>query len=822
MINTNVFQMPQAQSQQTPLMRQYWSIKSLHPDKILFFRMGDFYEIFHEDALKAAPLLGITLTSRNKNLSDSTPMCGVPHHSVAKPINTLLSLGHRVAICDQLEDPKFAKGIVKRGVTRVLSPGVVYDPDTLDAHTPNFLVAYSTKTISFLDVTTGDAFYYETSDPSQRDHLISLLNPVEIILTEEQKKQGHYKSQNLTYTVHENSSSSGISSTSIPSNDRLLSYVVGMQGKKTLLAIKPFERRVFSQKMKISSLTREHLELFSTYKGEKKGSLFYCINKTKSPLGARKLRNWMTFPLVSKMQILERQQEIQKWKDSTCLTDVRKALSSIGDLERKIGKISVSHCHPGDLFQLAESLSHSLKALSLARNENDISIFKPFILTAQSIKDKTQKTLKSEMPSQVKDGNFIRQGVSQRLDELRGFIENAHTQILAVQDRERKKLNIPTLKIRHNNVFGYYIEVTNTHKNKIPSSYIRKQTLVNAERYITEELQGLEARVLSAKSKSLQIEKDIFNGLRIEILDASCDLLFLSDQVARMDVFTSLAWLALENNYVRPEISDNDICLIGSRHPVVEQQDSFNAINEFVPNNIILKRSECFLITGPNMAGKSTLMRQVALNAIMMQMGCFVPATKAKLPLFDQIQTRIGASDILSEGLSTFMLEMKETAQILNESTNQTLIILDEIGRGTSTFDGMSLAQAILEYLVSHIQATTFFATHYHELTQMANKYPHIINKHMKILEDKDLEQITFLYQLVDGFASKSYGIHVAKLAGIPPSVIKKAQHLLQMHTPSEPSQSRDNLNNNIDSRILPVSAHPINSSKSSQEAIEY
>ena len=824
MPGANTSQMPQARSQQTPLMRQYWTIKSLHPDKLLFFRMGDFYEMFHEDALKAAPLLGITLTSRNKNLDGSTPMCGMPHHSIAKPINTLLSLGHRVAICDQLEDPKFAKGIVKRGVTRVLSPGVVYDPDTLDANTPNFLVAYGPETISFLDITTGDAFYYETSVSSQRDHLFSLLNPVEIILSKEQKDKNHYKNQNLTCTIHETSLSQ-ISPTGISSNDRLLSYVVSMQSQRTLSTIRPFEKRYFSQKMKISSLTREHLELFSTYKGEKKGSLFHCINKTKSPLGARKLRSWMTFPLMSKIQIFERQKEVQKWKDSACLTDVRKALSSIGDLERKIGKTTISHCHPRDIFQLAESLSHGLKALCLADKENNnISIFKPVILTVQSIKEKILKTLKDDMPLQIKDGNFIRKGISQRLDELRGFIENAHTQLLSIQDRERKKLNISNLKVRHNSVFGYYIEVTNTHKNKIPPNYIRKQTLVNAERYITEELQSLEAKLLSAKSKSLEIEKEIFNELRIKILDVSSDLLFLSDQISRIDVFTSLAWLALENNYVQPEISDNDISLIGCRHPVVEQQASFNAINEFVPNNIILKRSECFLITGPNMAGKSTLMRQVALNAIMMQMGSFVPATKAKLPLFDQIQTRIGASDILSEGLSTFMLEMKETAQILNESTNQTLIILDEIGRGTSTFDGMSLAQAILEYLVSRIQATIFFATHYHELTKMADKYPHIINKHMKILEDKDLEQITFLYQLVDGFASKSYGIHVAKLAGIPPSVIERAGHLLKMHTLPEPNNLKpnhltDDFKSSISPHILPIS---MPNSKSSQKVTEY
>ena len=827
MPSADTFQVaPQTQSQQTPLMKQYWNIKSLHPDKLLFFRMGDFYEMFHEDALKAAPLLGITLTSRNKNLSDSIPMCGVPHHSIAKPINKLLSLGHRVAICDQLEDPKFAKGIVKRGVTRVLSPGVVYDADTLDAYTPNFLVAYCAEALSFLDITTGDAFYYETSVVFQRDHLISLLNPVEIVLSKEQKKQNHYKDQNLTCTVHE-TSLSHISSTGISSNDRLLSYIVGMQGKRTLSTIRPFEKRYFLQKMKISSLTREHLELFSTYKGDKKGSFFHCINKTKSPLGARKLRSWVTFPLMSKAQILERQKEVQKWKNSTYLTDLRKALSYIGDLERKIGKTTISYCHPRDIFQLAGSLSHSLKVLSLADNENhNVSIFKPIVLTAQSIKERILKTLKEEIPLQIKDGNFIRQGISQRLDELKSFIENAHTQILEIQDKERKKLNIPNLKVRHNNIFGYYIEVTHTHKNKVPSNYIRKQTLVNAERYITEELQILEARLSSAKSKSLEIEKEIFNELRIKILDVSSDLLFLSDQISRIDAFSSLAWLALENNYVRPEISNNDICLIGSRHPVVEHQASFNTINEFVPNNIILKRSECFLITGPNMAGKSTLMRQVALNAIMMQMGCFVPASKAKLPLFDQIQTRIGASDILSEGLSTFMLEMKETAQILNESTSQTLIILDEIGRGTSTFDGMSLAQAILEYLVSHTRATTFFATHYHELTKMADKYPHIINKHMKILEDKDLEQITFLYQLVDGFASKSYGIHVAKLAGIPSSVIERAKHLLEMHTLPEsnnlkPNCLKDDFKNDINSDMLSIPTSQA-ISKSSQKTIDY
>ena len=828
MPSADTFQMPQTRSQQTPLMKQYWNIKSLHPDKILFFRMGDFYEMFHEDALKAAPLLGITLTSRNKNLEDSTPMCGVPYHSIAKPINTLLSLGHRVAICDQLEDPKFAKGIVKRGVTRVLSPGVVYDPDTLDAYTPHFLAAYCLETISFLDITTGDAFYYDISATSQKDHLICLLNPVEIIFSKEQKEENDYRNQNITCTTHETSLSQ-ISPTGISSNDRLLSYVVSMQGKRTLSTIRPFEKRHFSQKMKISSLAREHLELFSTYKGEKRGSLFHCINKTKSPLGARKLRSWMTFPLMSKAQILERQKEVQKWKDSVCLTDVRKVLASVGDLERKIGKITIAHCHPRDILQLAQSLSHSLKVLSLADNENNnISIFKPIILTAQSIKERILKTLKDDMPLQIKDGNFIRQGISQRLDEIRSFIENAHTQILSIQDRERKKLNILNLKIRHNNVFGYYIEVTNAHKNKIPPNYIRKQTLVNAERYITQELQNLEARLLSANSKSLEIEKEIFNELRIKVLNVSCDLLFLSDQVSRIDVFTSLAWLALENNYVCPEVSDNDICLIASRHPVVEHQAGFNAINEFVPNNITLKRSECFLITGPNMAGKSTLMRQVALNAIMMQMGCFVPATKAKLPLFDQIQTRIGASDILSEGLSTFMLEMKEAAQILNESTSQTLIILDEIGRGTSTFDGMSLAQAILEYLVSHTRATTFFATHYHELTKMADKYSHIMNKHMKILEDKNLEQITFLYQLVDGFASKSYGIHVAKLAGIPSRVIERADHLLKTHTLPKASKFnnlkpslKDDFKDNVNSDMLPISTSKKNS-RSSQKSIEY
>ena len=774
-------------SQQTPLMRQYWSIKSVHPDKILFFRMGDFYEMFHEDAIKAAPLLGITLTARNKNSDDYIPMCGVPYHSIAKPINTLLSLGHRVALCDQLEDPQFAKGLVKRGITQVFSPGIVYDPDTLEQQVPHFLTAYCQQIVSFLDITTGDAFYYETSKPSLREYLISLLKPVEFILTSQQKSEQHPRakeSQNRTYTVYD--AISNDINTGIESNDRLLSYVVSLRGQKALSTIRPFEKRLFEQKMKFSSLAREHLEIFSTYKGEKKGSLFACINKTKSPLGARKLRSWMTFPLTSKEQIMARQDKIQQWQASPHLQAVRKMLGSIGDLERRIGKVSISSCHPRDLLQLSDALFYGLNVFDYLNTQgsNKIKSFETLIATARSISTKIQRTIKRDAPLHIKDGDFIQKGVSSQLDSLIDFMNGINTQLLAIEAEEKKRLDIPSLKVRHNHVFGYYIEVSHTHKNKIPPDYIRKQTLVNAERFVTEHLKNLEAKVLSTKVKKLQIEKEIFNQLRIEVLNVSCDLLFLSDQIALIDVFSSLAWLALECNYVRPEISQNEIVLMACRHPVVEKQTGLQSGRlEFVPNDIILKRSECFLITGPNMAGKSTLMRQVALNAILMQIGSFVPASQARLPIFDQIQTRIGASDMLSEGLSTFMLEMTETSEMLKESTSQTLVILDEVGRGTSTFDGMSLAQAILEHLVSRIQATVLFATHYHELTQMATLHPQIINKHIKILEDKDHKQITFLYQLADGFASKSYGVHVAKMAGLPDIVIERATQLLNMHT---------------------------------------
>lgn len=767
---------------QTPLMRQYWDIKSMHPDKILFFRMGDFYEMFHEDAITAAPILGIALTSRNKSAEDQIPMCGVPHHSLAKPLNTLLSAGYRVALCDQLEDPKQAKGIVKRGVTRIFSPGIVYDPDLLEGHTPHFLVAYCKHTISFLDTTTGDAFYYEVHDDVSktglREHLLNLINPVEMILTQEQKEQNQKRlHQKWSLTVH-NAILPSIPSTGIESNDRLLSYLVSMQGKQALLTLRPFEKRVFSRRMKLSHLTIEHLELFSTYKGSKQGSLFHVINQTKSPLGARKLRSWLTFPLISPNQIRERQEQVERWMKSPHLMAVRNQIASIGDMQRRIGRISTSNCQAHDLLRLADSLSSALKVFSfvdLQNSEQRLSLEK-HLSACQTVEHQIKKTLKS----QAKGVGFIQKGISKELDELLEIISSRQDSLLKMETREKQALGIPNLKIRYNNVFGYYIEVTNTHKDKIPSHYVRKQTLVNAERYLTSELQLLESKILSARSKCVQLEKDIFHRLRISVLEASSSLLVVSDQIAQIDVFSALAWLALESNYVRSDISENEISLISSRHPVVEKQTGLTTTS-FVPNDIVLNRSECFLITGPNMAGKSTLMRQVALSAILMQMGSFVPASRARLPLFDQIQTRIGASDVLAEGLSTFMLEMKETAQMLKNSTNQTLVILDEVGRGTSTFDGMSLAQAILEYLMCHVKTTTFFATHYHELTQVADQYPHITNKYMKILEDGD--QITFLYQLTDGLAKKSYGIHVAKLAGLPEVVIRRAERLLQTHS---------------------------------------
>lgn len=776
----------------TPLMQQYWDVKSAHEDKVVLFRMGDFFEMFHSDAETAAPVLGIALTSRNKSSPEQIPMCGVPHHSIANSINKLLANGFKVAICDQIEDPKLAKGLVKRAVTRILSPGVVYDPDTLDSMKPNYIASIDKTSASFLDTTTGEAFFFQIKDRARILRLLASLQPVEIIATSSDKSALDDWAKSLAsyhpiVTMHE---TLGPAFGDWPeSARRVLGYAIHMQGEKVLETLSPFERRELLDRMELPTTVIRHLEIFETYKGEASGSLFHAINRCKTSAGARLLKSWLQFPLTNPEAIERRFDLVERWSTARQnLKDVRAALAGLGDIQRRLGKLGNPSCNPRDLVALADSLEAGLEVCRVASQEMwDLENCDRARKVARSIRE----TLVDEPPLQTKNGGLIRKGVDGTLDELIELSTNSHDLIMQLEARERELTGIASLKVRFNNVFGYYIEITNTHKDKVPTDrYDRKQTLANAERYLTKELAELETKVLSAQSKRLELELSIFSMLIASSLKEARSLLQLANRWAEIDVITSFAQLAIEQNYSRPRLSgviagdpaattSRAIALRSSRHPVIEQSLSL----PFVANDIYLSESQCLLLTGPNMAGKSTLMRQVAVASILAQAGCFIPAAKESLlPVFDRLFTRIGASDFLSEGLSTFMVEMKETAEMLDLATENSLLILDEVGRGTSTYDGMSLAQAILEHLIESKKCMTLFATHYHELTELAALHPQVVNAHMSIHEEQTAKgpEVRFLHQLVKGPANKSYGIHVGRLAGLPASVTRRAQSILK------------------------------------------
>ncbi len=759
----------------TPLMKQYWGVKTVHPDKIILFRMGDFFEMFHEDALTAAPILGIALTVRNKKSGDQTPMCGVPHHSIAGQINKLLEAGHKVALCDQVEDPKFAKGLVKREITRILSPGMLFDPDTLDSQTPNYLCAFDSESLAFMDSTTGECFYFLLTDEQRKKQLFENLNPVEVVYSDYQKdyfQKIKPETWSGVISLHEDLASP--KSSSIGSCLRLLSYAQMMQGETVLSSLQKFEERDCDLKMHLSSKVLRHLEVFSTYKGEKTGSLFSAIDRTQTAGGGRRLKSWLLFPLTDLKKINQRQEQVSYWtQDIDQLRALRKQLYHVGDLERRLGKLSLPTTHPRDLKSLADSLDSALKLHPYFTRFPSGS---PGLTSMTNLQNEIDRALVEEIPNQYREGAFIQKGYRADLDELIELATDTQKKVRELEEKEKALTGISSLKVRYNNVFGFYIEITNTHKNKVPTDrYQRKQTLANAERYITDELSELEKKVITAKSKRVELELEIFLDLKQKAMGQMSELLTLADEINHLDVVSSLAWLALESNYVRPQmISEGAFEIEGSRHPVIEQFLQ----TPFVANDVHISPQQCLLLTGPNMAGKSTIMRQVALISILAQVGSFVPARKATLPLIDQLFTRIGASDFLTEGLSTFMVEMQETAEMLHQATSRSLVILDEVGRGTSTYDGMSLAQSILEYFLRKLKSYTLFATHYHELTRLEGRYPgQLLNKHMSIHEQKG--EIVFRYHLTDGPALKSYGIQVAQRAGLPPEVIRYAHQIL-------------------------------------------
>jgi DNA mismatch repair protein MutS len=749
----------------TPLMRQYWDIKSAHEDKILLFRMGDFFEMFFDDAKKAAPILGIALTQRNKKSEDETPMCGMPHHSVAGPINKLLKHGLKVAICDQIEDPKTAKGIVKRAVTRVLTPGMVYDPDTLETNISNYLGCLDTSALACVETSTGECFYFEDLQAGDIKRLLGLLPIAELVLAPESEPAPYHGLVSRHAGLDRNSSLMALPLAA----RRLLSYVESLGGVEALQTLTPFEKRSLHHRLDLSPTVLRHLEIFSTYKGEGSGSLFEAIDRTKTSAGARALRQWLLFPLTIVGEITERQNRIESWvQDPGKLKALREVLAQMGDIERRLGKIAQPQCNGRDLLALSASIEAGLSALEIAGLANEYQHLR-------ELGHEISRTLVEEPPLQVRQGHLIQKGFSPELDELIALSTDSQSLLAEMESREKLKTGISSLKIRYNNVFGYYIEVTNTHSEKVPSHYMRKQTLTNAERYTTDELVELEKKVLSAQTKRSELEYEIFEALRRNSLRLAPALANLAASCSETDVVSALAWLAIERRYVRPQFTqDGSLEIKASRHPVVEQ----TVKKQFVANDLMLSPRGCLLLTGPNMAGKSTLMRQVALTSVLAQIGSFVPADSAKLPVFDHVFTRIGASDQLSEGLSTFMVEMTETAEMLKKSTKASLLILDEIGRGTSTFDGMSLAQAILEYLLTYKGAMTFFATHYHELTALEGKYRQLRNAHMTVLEKNG--EIHFLHTLKLGPAQKSYGIQVAKLAGLPAEITERATGLLK------------------------------------------
>lgn len=752
------------QKKLTPLMTQYWEIKDQHPDEILLFRMGDFYELFSEDAVKAAPVTGLTLTARNKKSGDTTPMCGFPHHSLSSPIQKLLEAGFRVAICDQVEDPADAKGLVKRAVTRRLSPGMVFDPDTLDQRTGHYMMAIDEQKISFLDATTAEAFTY-TNDKDY-DYFFEALNVVEVIFADKKDFKNFKFPPHICLSLFESGQNE---KAPIKNAEQLLiSYVKQTQGDtflQTFDGFKPVQKESF---LKISSKVFKHLEVFKDYEGESKGSLFSAVNKTLTPAGSRKLKSWLRNPLVDEVKIKERHDSVELWtKDYFKLKALREILKDLGDLERRTLKISSPSCGPKDMQRLEDSLQILLNLSTL------IPLDSSNIQAVEKTRHLLGRAFKDEVPVQVAGGQFIKRGFAPELDEVIELSDNAQDLIQKMENQEKEKTGVSTLKIRYNNVFGFYIEVTKVHAHKMPAHYIRKQTLTNSERYTTEELQVLEEKVLSAKTKKIELEIQAFKQIRDEILKESRSFLQLCDQVSDVDVLSSFAWLSLERKYSKPQINISGVLdLKKSRHPVVEQSPNLN----FVANDIFMNPGECILITGPNMAGKSTVMRQVALCVILNQVGCFVPATSASLPIYENLYTRIGSSDFLSQGLSTFMVEMSETAELLKDANSKSLIILDEIGRGTSTYDGLSLAQAILEELLNK-NSTFMFSTHYQELTLLENDFAHLKNMHMSA--KKNEQQILFEYVLTKGPALKSYGIEVAKLAGVPDSVIQRAESLL-------------------------------------------
>lgn len=795
-------------SKLTPMLQQYTAIKQEHPNVLLMFRLGDFYEMFGDDAKIAAQVLGITLTSREAGRSGKVPMCGVPYHSVDRYVARLIAKGYRVAICDQIEDPKLAKGLVKRRVTRVVTPGTVLEDSMLEAKSNNFLVALAqrqdTLGLSIVDISTGEFLVTEFSGAAAEEKLtdeLSRISPAEIIVPEGAEAISSRAQEATTSLVTAFSPNAFMSSREV-----LLKHfgTISLRGfgcddytaglDAAALAIKYIESTQPSALQHMKSLTsyspsefmvldtttRRNLELTQTIFENTKGkSLLQILDRTITPMGARLLRRWLDQPLLDLTRITARLDAVQDFYENVMMRiRVREVLAQIYDLERLTSRIVTGTANAKDLIALKSSLEAfpGLRvALDVSCNET-MGLLRKSLESLETIAELIAKAIVDDPPITLREGGIIKPGFDPNLDAVRSVSKDGKAWIAELESKEKARTGIKSLRVGYNSVFGYYIEVSKPNLSLVPPEYIRKQTTVNGERFITPELKEYEARVLGAEEKAAQLEYEIFSEVREKIAQGAERLKAAAAAVAEIDVLCSLAEVAVANRYVRPEVTNStEIEIKNGRHPVVE---SLKTDELFVPNDCRLDCSEnqLLIITGPNMAGKSTYLRQVALIVLMAQIGSFVPAEYARIGIVDRIFTRVGAHDELYSGQSTFMVEMNETANILHNATDRSLIILDEIGRGTSTFDGLSIAWAVAEYIVQ-IGAKTLFATHYHHLNDLASELPGVKNYRIAVKEDG--ERIVWLRKIMPGGTDRSYGIQVARLAGLPKEVIERAKEIL-------------------------------------------
>ena len=798
-----------SQDPSTPLMRQYHAIKQQVPNALLMFRLGDFYELFYDDAVVAARELEITLTSRNKEKGQAIPMCGVPYHAAENYIARLIQKGHRVALCEQMEDPKVAKKLVKREITRIVTPGTATEPSLLRSHENNYLAAVlpngDRAGLAYVDVSTGE-FRATELDAADAPAALETLNAREVLTPENAALAAQCLRTNLDGWIFD----FDYCQRSLLEHFRLLALDgCGLEGKLAAVraagailhylrdtqrsALDHLERPAFfdrSEALVLDAVTVRNLELVEPlFAGERKdATLLAVIDQSVTGMGGRLLRRRLLRPSMDRAEIEARLDAVEELLASAILrSELCKQLAGVMDLERLLAKVTLGTAGPRDLLALGRSLAalprlrqqiaecRSVRLAELRRRTDELP----------DVRDRILNGIADEPPLNLTDGGTIRDGVNPELDELRDISRNSRQYIAQIEQRERARTGIQSLKVRFNNVFGYYIEISKANLHLAPADYERKQTLVNAERFTTPELKELEAKILEAEERMLSIERDIFNELRAATAAEAARIRQTAGCVAEIDVTAALANVAAESRYTRPRFSDkNEMRVMAGRHPVIEKLTEREAVR-FIANDLYLSAKEFIaVITGPNMGGKSTYLRQAALLVVLAQMGSFVPAESAMLPIVDRVFTRIGAADNLARGRSTFMVEMTETAVILNTATERSLIVLDEIGRGTATYDGLALAWAVIEHIHTRIRAKTLFATHYHELTELAEQLEGIRNLHVAVKEAGD--QIIFLRKVEPGCADRSYGIEVARLAALPLSVIERAREILALHERTE------------------------------------